>query len=183
MHPRQLFVLTGAPGSGKTALIDNLRADLDRVPEPAREILATQRAMGGTGTPQTNPSLFVELLLQRSIQDHEAAQRSGRPTIFDRGIPDCIAYAVVMGVDTTPSIRAADRYRYHADVLVLEPWEEIYTTDDERTMPFVETVEFHDALIEAYRRASYALVVVPRDSIEERGTFLRDFIAHRTRGL
>jgi predicted ATPase len=183
MGSTRLFVLTGAPGSGKTAVIDHLDTRIDRVPEPAREILATQRATGGSGTPQTNPLLFVDLLLQSSIRDHEAAQRSERPTIFDRGVPDCIAYSVVLGVDPGPSIRAADRYRYHTDVLVLEPWEEVYTTDDERTMAFAETVEFHEALIEAYERASYALVAVPRDSIEVRATFLRDFIADRSRGL
>ncbi len=183
MGSRQLFVLTGAPGSGKTAVIDNLDTTIDRVPEPAREILATQRAVGGKGTPQTNPLLFVDLLLRRSIQDHEAAQRSERPTVFDRGVPDCIAYAVVLGVDPSPSVLAANRYRYHTDVLVLEPWEEVYMTDDERTMSFAETMEFHEALIDAYERASYEMVTVPRDSIEGRATFLRDFIAHPSRGL
>lgn len=179
----QLFVLTGAPGSGKTAVLDHLGTDIDRIPEPAREVLSEQRSVGGMGTPQDDPSLFVDLLLQRSIQEHQAAQRSEQRTIFDRGVPDCIAYAVVLGVDQSPSIRAADRYRYHPDVLVLEPWEEIYTIDEERTMSFGETLAFHEALIQAYERARYAVIPVPRDSVEERASFLRSFIDHRSRGL
>ena len=44
-----LFILTGAPGSGKTTILDRLGNEFRCVNEPAREILAEQRATGGSG--------------------------------------------------------------------------------------------------------------------------------------
>jgi predicted ATPase len=179
MRSNDLYVLTGAPGSGKTAILDRLIGEIRCVGEPAREILAEQRLTGGAGTHDRDPSLFVDLLLRRSIEKHEGAQRSQGPSIFDRAVPDCVAYATLMGIDPAPSVLASERYRYHAEVLVLQPWEEIYTVDDERTMSFADTIPFQQALVDAYERAGYTLVEVPRDSVEDRTAFVRDFIAHR----
>jgi predicted ATPase len=174
-----LHVLTGAPGSGKSTILDALGGDVRTVGEPAREILAEQRAIAGDGTYDRDASLFVDLLLQRSIDNHAAAQREEGLVVFDRGVPDCVAYASVMGIDPTPSIRASERFRYHGEVLMLEPWEAIYDTDDERTMSFADTFPFHDALVDAYERSGYALVVVPPGSVENRVAFVRRFLSVR----
>ena len=174
------FILTGAPGSGKSTILDALGGGIRVMGEPAREILAEQRAVDGDGTHDRDRSLFVALLLQRSVDKYEAAQHEESPVMFDRGIPDCITYAVVMDVDPTPSLEAAEAHRYHRDVLILEPWEEIYDTDDERTMSFEQTHPFHDALVDAYTRTGYSLVVVPTGSIEDRAAFVRGFIDARS---
>jgi predicted ATPase len=84
-----------------------------------------------------------------------------------------------MGIDPAPSVLASQRYRYHTEVLVLQPWEEIYTVDEERTMSFADTIPFQEALTDAFERAGYTLVEVPRGSIEDRAAFVRDFVAHR----
>lgn len=132
--------------------------------------------MGGNGTPDRDPSLFLDLLLQRSIDKHAASESSKWPVVFDRGIPDCIAYAVLLGVDPMPSVLASRRYSYSRQVLILEPWEDIYTTDEERTMTFKDTAPFQAAIKDAYEQAGYVLVEVPRDSVEKRAAFVRCFI-------
>jgi predicted ATPase len=179
MCAENLFILTGSPGTGKTAILAELASGFRCVAEPAREILAEQRSTGGAGTPDRDPSLFMDLLLRRSIDKYEAARRLGEPAVFDRGIPDCIAYAARLGLDPMPSIVASKRYRYNAEVLVLEPWEDIYSIDEERTMSFKDTVEFHAAIKDAFELAGYALVEVPRDSVENRAGFVRHFITQR----
>lgn len=166
--------MTGAPGSGKTALLDRLGPEIRVVAEPAREILAEQRAAGGSGVPERDPSLFMELLLQRSIDKYREAERHDGPVVFDRGIPDCIAYAEHFRLDPTPSLEAAERFRARPEVLLLEPWKDIYTVDGERKMSFEATLDFHDQIVDAYRRANYRLVVVPRDSLERRVEFIRE---------
>ena len=172
-----LFILTGAPGSGKTAILGRLGNELTCVDEPAREVLAEQRATGGSGTWDQDAALFVHLLLQRSIEKYAMARRSGETVVFDRGIPDCIVYAVRAGTDPTPSLEAADAYRYQPHVLFLEPWSDIYDTDEERVMSFDDTVSFSKSLRDVYERSGYTLVDVPRDSIAGRATFVRMSIA------
>jgi predicted ATPase len=175
-----LFILTGAPGSGKSTILDALGGDIRVMGEPAREVLAEQRAIDGDGTHDRDRSLFVALLLQRSVDKYEAAQHEEGPVMFDRGIPDCITYAALMDVDPTPSLEAAEAHRYHGDVLILEPWEAIYNTDEERTMSFEQTYPFHDALVGAYARTGYSLVAVPEGAIEDRAAFVRGFVDARS---
>jgi predicted ATPase len=176
-----LFVITGAPGSGKSAILDALASDVACVAEPAREVLAEERASGGTGTPEQDPALFVRRLLDRSIQMHAAASASDRTTLFDRGVPDCIAYAEQLGVDAGTALAASATHRYHPRVLILEPWEQIYTTDDERTMSFADTIPFHDAIVRAYERTGYELFPVPRGGVPARAAAVRALIGVRSR--
>jgi predicted ATPase len=189
------FILTGAPGGGKTAILARIGPGIRTVAEPAREILAEERAAGGRGTPDQDPQRFVELLLARSIEKYqghgrhedpnlagsgnpaEADGAENQPVLYDRGIPDCVGYAVHLGADASPSIEAAARYRYHPQALVLEPWEAIYTTDDERKMTYAQAVGFHRKLLDGYRSAGYELITVPRAPIEQRISFIRTFIA------
>ena len=175
-----LHVLTGAPGTGKSAILGRLAvAGTNVVDEPAREILREQRSMGASGTPDRSPATFVDLLLQRSIEKYLAARRSGTDVIFDRGIPDCVAYAVHLGVDPEPSVIACREHRYEREVLILAPWEQIYAVDEERTMSFEDTVGFHDAIVRAYEGAGYELIEVPRGSIEDRAAFVQASIQDR----
>jgi len=168
-----LHVLTGAPGTGQSAILGWLAAAGTSVAdEPAREILRERRARGGSGTPDRRPATFVDLLLQRSIEKYLAARRSGTDVIFDRGIPDCIAYAEHLGVDPEPSVIACQEHRYEHEVLIVAPWEQIYAVDEERTMAFEDTVGFHDAIVRAYEGAGYELIEVPRSSIESRAAFV-----------
>jgi predicted ATPase len=177
--PNDLWVLTGPPGSGKTAILDQLRGTIRCVDEPARRVLVEQRVSGGVGTPERDPARFVELLLEIAIADHEAASLGEGTVLFDRGIPDCVAYASHLGVDPESSVKATERYRYHSEVVLLEPWNDIYVTDEERTMSFEQTVAFHSVLVDTYDRAGYRLVVVPRGPPKDRADFMRGRLLNR----
>ena len=157
-----LVILTGSPGSGKTAILGRLKGEFGCVDEPAREVLAEQRATGGRGTWDQDPSLFVHLLLQRSIEKYVVARRSEETVIFDRGIPDCVVYAVRAGTDVAPSVAAVEAFRYQRHVLFLEPWSDIYTTDEERIMTFDDTVSFSEELRDVYERSDYSSFAFPR---------------------
>lgn len=143
-------------------------------------MLTEQRASGDRGTWDQDPSLFVHLLLERSIRKHESARRTEQTVLFDRGIPDCVVYARRLGVDVAPSLEAIDSFRYEPDVLFLGPWRDIYRTDAERIMSFEETVAFSETLREVYQRSGYSLVDLPHGSIADRAAFVRSFITRRT---
>ena len=172
-----LIVLTGAPGTGKSAILNHLRDELRCMDEPARQVLAEQRASGGRGTWDQDSSMFVSLLLRRSIENYGAAKRSGRKVLFDRGIPDCVVYATLAYADPEPSLKAVDVFRYGPQVLFVEPWSDIYTTDDERIISFEDTASFSEALKDVYTRSGYTLVEVPQTPLDERVAFVRNFVS------
>jgi predicted ATPase len=134
--------------------------------------------LGRRGHAGAECTKFVDLLLQRSIANHADPQAQGAPALFDRGVPDCIAYAQMLGTDPMPSAQAAAVYRYHPVALVAKPWEEIYTTDEERKMTFAHTLEFQRFIELAYEISGYTFVEVPRGPIEQRAAFVRTFLAN-----
>jgi predicted ATPase len=171
-------ILTGAPGTGKTSILDVLGRDLVTVNEPAREVLAEQRRGERAGPRPTDEprdeAHFVALLLERSILKYMTAQQESTVVLFDRGIPDCIAYANHLETDEAASIEASHRHRYEGRIFMLEPWAEIYTTDEERSMSFSLTMAFHEHLVVAYDEAGYRPQLVPRGSVLERARFIKD---------
>ena len=161
------YIVTGAPGTGKTSLVQLLAHLGEVVGEPARELIAEHRAATGEQSLDGSPELFVQRLIARSIEKFDGARADG-VTIYDRGLPDCVAYANVFGVDPSAALAAAEQRRYSVPVLVAAPWEEIYTMDELRQATFAQVTAFHDELIAVYRQLGYQLVELPKTSVAER---------------
>lgn len=177
MNPLHLFILTGPMGSGKTTVGRAMRAHgLTVVDEPARRVLAEQRASGGVGVPECDPERFTKLMLAKAMEDHAAHRGHGGPVLFDRGIPDMVAYGELFALDTTDLMAAARSRFYNPVVFFLADWEAIYRTDDERTMSFRLSQEFGNRLRRIYRNLGYTLVEVPRASANERSRFIVESI-------
>ena len=167
------FVLTGAMGSGKSTLVQELRkAGIRCIPEPAREILAEQRAIGSDGVPEQNPELFCKLMLSRALQDYHQEVSASEVQVFDRGIPDMVAYAELFAIDPTSFYKAAEQNRYNPGVFFFEGWEEIYTNDSERRIGFEGARLFGERVRSIYEKLGYQRWNVPLQSIEERTSFI-----------
>jgi predicted ATPase len=174
------YVLTGAPGSGKTAMLREFaEAGYEGVPEPARIVLAEERAVGGTGVPETDPARFCSLLLTKAVASYEQAAGSIVPIFFDRGVPDVIGYARWLGVDASTAEAASASCRYNDIVFVLSAWESIYLTDDERKMPFEAARAFGEVLRTVYEELGYELVDVPEDTPLARVKFVLSVVSDR----
>lgn len=142
------------------------------VPEPARALIAEHQEATGEQSLDHRPQLFVDRLIARSIDAFDYAPKSGT-VFYDRGLPDCITYADVYGLDTEPARRAAEQHRYHRSVFVCPPWRDIYTTDDMRRATIEQVEAFHASLVEVYTSLGYELVKVPMTSVEGRAAFIR----------
>ena len=154
-----LIVLAGTMSSGKTTLLNALEKNkIVTAPESGRAILAEQRAFNGSGVPESDPMLFTQLMLSREIQMHQYYAHSKRKVVFDRAIPDMIAYAQLFKLDDSFARRAADVYRYNTHVYLLPSWKDIYVNDDERTMSFEQSAKFTELLEKAYQDAGYELI-------------------------
>jgi predicted ATPase len=176
MSNNNLIILTGAPGVGKTSVLNELSKQFACMDEPAREVIADQKAINGDGVSDKNPKLFVELLLSLSIKKYEQSLKSKELVLFDRGVPDVISYAAWYEFDLSPFIKAAEKYRYNKFVFLLSPWEEIYKTDSDRKMNFKEVEKFHSSLEKFYNDLGYSIINVPNCSILDRVEFIKSEI-------
>jgi len=162
-------ILAGPPGAGKTTVLQLLSETVQVVPEPARRVLAEQRAIGGQGTGDADQALFVQLMLEMAQADHAAA--SGL-TLFDRGLPDLLAFCTHYGLPKRPIQTAITAQRYAPAVFWFPPWPEIYTPDDERKLDFQGAVEFGELIHQAYLQSGYSIVPVPQAPPQERAAFI-----------
>ncbi len=171
-----LTILSGCSGSGKSSLLSELsRRGYEVVPEPGREIVKDQLAIGGDALPWADVQRFSELCISRGMGNFNRARPNGRPILFDRSIIDNIAYFVhcESGVPE-PFLRAANLYHYGPRVFMTPPWREIFTTDTERRKTFAEAVAEYENLVATYTRLGYVVVPVPHAPVTERA----DFVIH-----
>lgn len=177
---RDLIVITGCSGGGKSTLLAELaRAGEQTFEEPGRQIVKEQDLIGGPDLPWINPAGFAEHCLSRSLHNIALALRSGRRAFFDRGIVDAYGSFEHGGLQAPDHfLRATEAIRYHMDVFVLPPWPEIFATDAERRHGFDAALAAHSDLVATYRRLGYNLVEVPRTDALARADFVLTHLAH-----
>lgn len=96
--------------------------------------------------------------------------------VFDRGIPDMIAYAELFGIDKALYERAATKYTYNTKVFYFAGRREIYVLDDERRMDFDSARRFGENVMRIYKELGYGITEVPLIGIEGRAQFIIDVI-------
>lgn len=169
-----LFVITGGPGSGKTTVLNELnRRGYRCVSEVARQIIQEQLNTGGTALPWADRRLYTEAMLRRSIEsfiEHTPAQGIA---FADRGIPDTLCYARLIGLSGQQDIETACRdYRYGSCVFIAPPWKSIYQNDHERRQDYAEAVRTYDQMRRVYQECNYELFELPLVSPENRADFI-----------
>ena len=164
------FILTGPPGSGKSTLLQVLSNDFTTVPEAARRVLAEERRTGGTATGEQDPAAFVARMLETMIVDYDSADGV---TLFDRGLPDLLAFCTYYALDDTAVKKAIHSRRYRLQVFFLPAWPNIYQSDEERRLDFAGAEAFGGLTRAGFLSADYELIGVPKISVEARAEFIR----------
>ena len=148
MVPR--IVITGAPGSGKTKLIERLKAEplLDGfvyLPEAARQLLTERPELRGKWS-QFHREIYA-------LQTSRETAASGKPLITDRGTVDAYAFhpETLSEVGTSPE----QEYRRYSLVIQLGTAASIATrewkTDDIRRESREEAMEIEKAITGAWQ--------------------------------
>jgi predicted ATPase len=155
------FIITGAPGSGKTAIIRQLELDgFSVVEEAATDIIATLQARGAD-EPWRDPS-FIDAIID--LQNQRQVRASFEPAgvqFHDRSAVCTAALAAYLGY--TPSsrlIRELDRIRsetiFESRVFFIRNLGFI-TPTKARRISFEETLRFEAIHLEIYRQFGFEL--------------------------
>lgn len=179
------IVITGGPGTGKTALVRKLEEmGYPCFHEIIREMTLKARKEEPDRQQQINPLAFVrdplafnQRILSGRVEQFRAAEALQEAIVFyDRGLPDIIAYMDYFnqpydGDFTTP----CETLRYDMAV-VLPPWKEIYRQDHERLESFEQAVEIHRHLENSYQSCGYRVRTLAPGPLEQRCTELLELI-------
>lgn len=169
------YVITGAPSSGKTTLINRLR-DLgyQTSSEVAREyieaLLNNHHGLSLSDIKKNILSLQRKIL---SIELHrERCFKAESLIIFDRGTPDSLAYLRMHQLDTKAIKKSCSHHRYksifYCHGLPIEH-------DGIRTEDEASAKKIGELIYNAYEELNYPIIELPVISIEAR---LQIILAH-----
>lgn len=176
---KELIVITGGPGTGKTTIIDALiEQGYACFPEISRQVTLEAKKQGIEQLFLEKPLLFSELLLEGRRKQHQQACEDIAELVFlDRGIPDILAYMHYIGDSYPAFFDQACKEHSYSKIFVLPPWEEIYESDEARYENFEQAKLIFAHLLETYQKYGYELIEVPRGTVEERIQFILSQLA------
>ena len=169
----QRYVITGAPGTGKTAIINTLKErGYFCVDENSREIIAKQIITGGEILPWKNQIAFENLISSKRAKQYASIPKD-EIYFFDRSAIDCIAYLKANNLETSAEILGEIKnYEFNSNVFYTPIWEEIYTNDNERKESLESAISIEKFLLETYIFFGYTLIAIPKLTTGERVDFI-----------
>ena len=164
------YVLTGAPGSGKTVLAEALRERGHAVvAEAATDVIADLRAQG-VDEAWREPAMFADKILAVQIERQRAA--TGAVQVYDRSPLCTLALARWLGSEPTAALSAeAERLTaegiYQPEVFLVQPLGFV-TPTAARRISYADSLRFAAVHEDVYREYGFTLVEVPPVPVAQR---------------
>ena len=166
------FIITGAPGAGKTAIIRQLELDgFSVVEEAATDVIAAAQAHG-TPEPWTRPSFIDAVATLQRDRQLRASHQPDEIQFHDRSAICTAALAVYLGHPHTPILtseleRIKKEAIYQPQVFFIRNLGFI-TPTEARRITFEETLRFEKIHEETYRNFGFELFSIEPGSVAER---------------
>jgi predicted ATPase len=172
--PVRRYVLTGAPGAGKTTILAELRRrGAHVVAEAATDVIADRQA-AGCDEPWRRDD-FLDLVVTEQARRQRAHPPVG-PQLYDRSPLCTLALARYQGRPVTATLAAeVERVRregvYQQQVFLVQPLG-FLTRTAARRISLAESLVFAEVHERVYREHGHELVVVPPGPAVERADFV-----------
>lgn len=167
MKKNNWYVITGAPHSGKTTLIEKLREMGYRVVLEAARVYIDEEIKKGKILEDIRKN---ELDFQRKILEvkveNEKKESQEEIVFWDRGIPDSLAYYEMLGFTEDKFLQEAIEKAEYKKVFLLGTLS--YKKDYARIESEEQQKIIHDLLRKAYKNNKYELIEVGDVDLEER---------------
>lgn len=168
------IVLIGGPSTGKTAIINALKARGHTcMTEISRQVTLEAQNNGVNQMFLKDPIWFsTQLMDGRIAQFIESKSSKSELVFFDRGLPDVVAYLDYINAPyDNDFITPCKTYKYDK-IFIFPPWEEIYIQDNERYETFEQAIKIQKYLVKWYSYFKYNPIEVPKTSINARVDFI-----------
>jgi predicted ATPase len=171
------FIITGAPGAGKTAIIRQLELDgFGVVEEAATDVIAAARAQG-TVQPWTHPAFIDAVATLQRDRQIRASHQPDEVQFHDRCVVCTAALAVYLGHPFSPFLageleRVKKEAIYQNRVFFIRNLGFI-TPTEARRISFEETLRFETIHEDTYRDFGFDLVSVEQQNLTERVSIIK----------
>ena len=168
------FIITGAPGTGKTSIINELmKQGYACAKEISRELISEQLAVGGKILPWKNQIAFEEKIIQMRFKQY-INSLDNCIYFFDRSIIDSIAYLKVSNLSSLSQQmnKLINSCIFNKTVFYTPIWEKIYVTDNERKEGIKKAREIENSIINTYISYGYKMIRIPKVSVKKRTSFI-----------
>tara|TARA_B100000965_G_C19513600_1_gene723065 strand:- start:561 stop:1088 length:528 start_codon:yes stop_codon:yes gene_type:complete len=169
----QRYIITGAPGTGKTSIINELKnRGFNCINENVREIISDEKIIVEGIANYKNQVDFERKIVNLRIQQYLSTSKD-HIFFFDRSAFDSIAYLDLKNLQFTSEIITDIRKcSFNRTVFYTPIWEEIYINDNERKESVEQAIKIEKFLIKTYESENYRLVKVPKLPIKKRADFI-----------
>ena len=166
------YVITGAPGTGKTTIINSLKKNHYCTEEISRELIAEQISIGGNILPWKDQIAFENKIAHRRYKQYLDSPENCI-CFFDRSSVDCIAYLNNNKLESTSQInQIIKNCIFNKTVFYTPIWKEIYTNDSERKESIESAITIEKSLLYTYNFFGYTLIEIPKLTTGERVDFI-----------
>ncbi len=175
--PQQRIVLAGAPGTGKSTVINALREQgYFCLEEIARQITEKARQKGIDLLFLHDPIAFSKAVLEGRVAQFQEAALVG-PSFYDRGIHEVLAYLQLQNPEIKDIFWEACQNHNYDKVFIFPPWKEIHVQDNIRYEDFEAVKSIHHQLLKTYQQFGMQPIEVPFGSVADRIEFILNKIS------
>ncbi len=173
MSDNPYYIITGAPSTGKTSILNELsNKGFTCHNEIARQVIRENLDSGLEIFPWNQMQLFSDMVLER-MKTLVTSFDPNQIQFLDRSMVDLIGYMHFAGKEAPEHYQEeALKVGYAKKVFYLPIWTDIYTTDEERKESVEEAEKIDQALYNAYHNLGFELIEVPKGPVSERVEFI-----------
>lgn len=169
------YVLTGAPGSGKTAVLRMLEVNGHTVvEEAATDVIALDNALGHD-EPWRDPT-FIDRIVTLQCQRRRAVT-PGAAVFYDRSPVCTLALSRYLGFPPSPLLMAAVE-RVAAETVFFVRNQGFMRNTEARRISYADSLVFEQVHEQTYRDLGFDLVDVPAGPLADRVALIQRSTVH-----
>ena len=169
------YIITGAPGAGKTEIIEELTwrgyIGFEEIP---RRLLREKTAEKLGISPFKDLIKFAHIVFEEMYRQYlKTVNENDNICFLDRGIPDVFAYLKNSNIPIPDEYYTKlNKCDFEKDVFICPPWPEIYTSDSIRPYPYKDTLKLHSQIVSVSKKLGFNLIEIPKLPVKQRADFV-----------